>query len=138
VNDLLPQYADIRVKWQRTRIQIKDTFGSTSRAAKRPVYCVVAFGWGIDGEAMREVCESLKDLGEWYVEYVPREMSAGWIYVGAYGYGGEAVARLTEDLLAAMAEPGFSALELRQWVEDNSVTLDADYVKDEPPPPVVR
>jgi hypothetical protein len=127
VNDLLPMYENLRQRWRGSRIRIKSTFGSTSSIPGVPVYTVVAFGVGLGAEAMHEVCESLIGTGQWYVEVAMLDISAGRIYVGAYGYGGADLAPLDANLLGEMSQPVFSIGRLTQWISEHAVRLDADY-----------
>ena len=109
---------------------VKETFGSTSvfvKTPRPPVYSVISFGDGVDGDAMYEVCRSLKGLGDWYVNYASKNISTGRIYVGSYGYGGEDIILLTDELLAEMARPEFSMATLRQLLAENHIQLTADY-----------
>jgi len=127
VNDLLPWYTEIITSWRGSQIRVKDTFGSNSARSIRPVYSVISFGKGVESYAMIQVCQSLKGFTDWYVDYASEDNSVGRIYVGSYGYGGEDVAPLTDELLAEMGGPYFSTTELQQWIAQNAVRLDADY-----------
>ena len=127
VNDLLPVFRVLRRKWLDTRIRVKGTFGSSSQSPDIPEFQVVAFGRGISAEAIQEVCQSLIDTGQWYVEFVETDLAFGRIYVGAYGYGGRSVTLLNEDLLREMSQPAFSISRLIEWISANTEHLDADY-----------
>ncbi len=129
VNDLLERYPEILASWRGSRIRVKNTFGSNSENPTRPVYPVIAFENGVEAYAMIQVCQSLKGFADWYIHLPPWDLSTGRIYVGAYGYGGGDVALLTDELLAEMAGQQFSMTTLKQWIGQNAVSLDADYVK---------
>jgi hypothetical protein len=114
-------------KWIDTRIRVIGTFGSSSQKPVIPEFNVVAFGQGITTEAMQEVCQSLIDMGRWYVELVETSIAFGRIYIGAYGYGGKSVMLLNGNLLREMSQPVFSRNRLAQLISANTLCLDADY-----------
>lgn len=132
VNDLLQEYGEIRRTLTESQIKITGTFGSTSDNPMRPAYPVISFGFGIGGAAILQICQLLRNSADWYINIAEQEISFGLVYIGAYGYGGEPLARLDDDLLKRMSGPGFAWSDLKEWIDQHPVYLDADYPRDPP------
>ena len=105
---------------------------STSKKPRRPEFSVIAFGTRVEGAAIVNICELLNDSADWYINVTNEWMSDMTVYIGAFGYGGEPLARLDEELLVAMSATDFSRDDLKDWIEEHSVYLDADYPEKEP------
>ena len=135
VNDLLEQYDEIRRRLAKAHIPVSSTFGSSSESKSRPIFPVVTFGQGVGDDVIAQVCQLLKDTDSWYVSTASESRNDGSVYIGAYGYGGRAVALLDDVLLANTSEPGFSAAKLKEWISicGKAVLLDADYPPPRPP-----
>ena len=127
VNDLLQEYPEIRRMLRESQIKVTGTFGSTSNNPRRPVYPVIAFGLGVGGPAIVQISQLLKNCADWYINVAERDISFGIVYIGSYGYGGEPVARLDDDLLAYMTTPNFEWDDLKHWIDQHPFYLEADY-----------
>jgi len=132
VNDLLFEYKEIRRMLVESKIKVTGTFGSTSDNPTRPVYPVISFGFGVGGGAILQICQMLRNATDWYINVAEQEISFGVVYIGAYGYGGEPLARLDDDLLKHMSRPNFSWDDLKGWIIQHPFYLDADYPRDPP------
>ena len=121
VNDLLASYNELRQRLSSPQIRISETFGSNSEPTGPPVYPVITFGRGIEGEAITRVCQLLSNLTERFINTNSIDISAGTFYVGAYGYGGQNLAPLDSRLLAEMSQPALSRARLERVATDSAV-----------------
>lgn len=100
VNDLLPNYKNIVARLNEARIPIADTFGSSSNVPRPPAHYVVAFGPGVEIEALRQLLRVLAGTGIEFLDYASRdEIHQGRLYVGGYAYDQDPVLNLDGGML---------------------------------------
>ena len=126
VNDRLACYSELTARLNEARVPISSRFGSQKHIAA-PVNNVVAFGSGVAWTAIRHICELLDELGDWYVQIARSGLRASKIYLGAYGYGGDVVVKLTSALQDRMQQPRFTRDAFEQWITENGEILAVDY-----------
>jgi len=127
LNDLLSVYGRLRKGLENAGFQIANTFGTTSARPEPPVHNVIAFGIGVEGPTIHKICEVASGLGEWYVQTTELPYTVARVFIGAYGYGGEDVTKLTSELLVEMSKLTFTREALESWVRTRRVRFDADY-----------
>jgi hypothetical protein len=127
VNDLLKSYPKVLESLAAGGIPVGDKFGSNSSPAVRPKYSVISIGDGVPMNAVGAVVSRVAQFEDWFIELPKDPMTTGQIYIGAYGYGGEKVVRLTSELTEAIVHGKLSREQLEQWLERGGTVLDADY-----------
>lgn len=86
VNDLLPEFEQIRKALWLERISIDQTFGSTSKDPEVPKFRIIGFGRSVPMESLRQVVNVCRKFGFDRIHFTSREENSGNIYIGSYIY----------------------------------------------------
>lgn len=116
VNDLLPKYTLIRDILGNRNIPINKYFGSTSKEPRTPIINLVTFGSDVPLKNIKIILSLAKEIGIDYVNLSRVDINRNGIYIGAYGYEYNKVAKLDE-LLAG------------DWLEKDTLTLEQVHMK---------
>jgi hypothetical protein len=86
VNDLLPEFQQIRSELQKSKIGIDNTFGSSSKDPEIPKFRILGFGKSVPIETLREVVNLCHRFGFDRIHFTSREENSRNIYIGSYIY----------------------------------------------------
>lgn len=126
LNDLLPECDDLEARLESAGVRVGAKFGSR-HGSTQPAYRVVTIGPGVAMTAVRHVLELLPANAGWYVHITDDPTARERIAVGAYGYGGSAVAPLSAELKRSLGHTHFTMQLLRVWLSAERHILQADY-----------
>lgn len=86
VNDLLPEFEQIRSELWKQRLGVDRTFGSSSKEPEVPKFRILGFGRSVPMETLREVVNVCHRFGFDRIHFTSREENSGNIYIGSYIY----------------------------------------------------
>lgn len=128
INDLVPQYKNIRELLKAHGIKISNTFGKSSEDKKIPEKLVLSIGLNIPMRNIQEMISILKDHGldsidyvDYYQDYYDSCIST--FYIGSYAYEEEDIDLITLDdnLINTLLDPNieedsfFKVLGVDEW-----------------------
>lgn len=86
LNDLAPNYTDIRAELVRRRVPLGTTFGSSSADPEVPELLTIGFGKAVPLDSLRTVVDVAQLHGFDHIHYAEGDNSTNRIYVGSYIY----------------------------------------------------
>jgi hypothetical protein len=86
INDLLPEFEEIRRELSKRGIGIDNTFGSSSKEPEVPKFRIIGFGRSVPIEVLRDVVDLCRAFGFDRIHSTSREENSGNIYIGSYIY----------------------------------------------------
>lgn len=116
INDLLPQYPQLRADLERGGLTIADTFGSSSQRPDVPEPFLMTTTEGVPAEVFRKCLAVALDHGLQAVQYGDDEPWSHKLYIGSYGYADDPVAWLNDDLVTELMNQSLSADEIAEVI----------------------
>lgn len=86
INDLLPEFIDIRRALRKRGILIKKTFGSTSKDPEVPQVKIIGFGRSVPIWELRDIVQVCQSFGFNRIHFAKLDVNEGGIYIGSYVY----------------------------------------------------
>ena len=116
INDLLPNYREIRSRLEEAGLEIHDTFGSTSGVPKDrpgpPNPFIVSICTG-EIAAIQKIVRIASDFGLEGVEGDNSEGEEG-VFIGSYSYQREGYVAISDKVLSAVASPSLNWPKLKK------------------------
>lgn len=124
LNDLLPQYGEIKQSLLDSGISVFETFGSTSRSAHVPAVFSIAFGRDLGIEVMQEMLRRALVFGAEVTEIANEALDwdLGHVYMGSYGFEYNTVAELTPELTGTLLSANLDPRRFFEVIRKNSTS----------------
>lgn len=121
INDLLPDYLQIRNELKINKITINKTFGSTSKDPEVPKQKIISFGPKVPIDKLKTIVLALQKYGFDRISYADIGITESSIFIGSYIYrspGMEQAVRIDQDILGILQSPDATLEELIDEIED--------------------
>lgn len=114
LNDLVPNYKEIRAELLKCQIPLGNSFGSTSQEPEVPPMLTVGFGKAVPLESLRTVLKVLEANGFDHIHHAQGDTAVNRIYVGSYIYRHpeEAQPVRLQDVRDALHDPSSSLADV--------------------------
>lgn len=86
INDLVPEYHEIRSELRKLKIKISKTFGSSSSIPETPKHKIISFGDDVPIAQLKQVVLLCQKFGFDQINYSERDFNKRNIYIGSYIY----------------------------------------------------
>lgn len=121
VNDLSPNFSELKEALIRHGLTIDHTFGSTSAEPETPKILTVGFGLGVPVSKVRLVVSIAREFGFDHIHYTDEPLNINSVYVGSYIYRAPHVPQpvlISGEVLRTLDDPDADMISLARAIDD--------------------
>jgi hypothetical protein len=118
LNDLLPGSPQLIARFERERVPLSDTFGSSSDPPVPPPPLIVFFGPGVEPVRFLELLHVLRDADVRYLQAGTENEDRKRILIGGYNYNHEPLTPYSRELVRRIEQSGLTPDGLTSLVRE--------------------